>query len=96
VLVACTIGPPKDEDFRNLLTTAEILDREVFAEASVRILPLMCTCAPGQEATVNGIPVLDADRLAQALRLVKAGREKDVLSFVENPDFHDLNDPEML
>jgi hypothetical protein len=96
VLVACTIGPPKDEDFRNLLTTAEILDREVFAEASVRILPLMCTCAPGQEATVNGIPVLDADRLAQALRLVKAGREKDVLSFVENPGFHDLNDPEML
>jgi hypothetical protein len=96
LLVACTIGPPKDEDFRNLLTTAEILDREVFAEASLRILPLMCTCAPGQEATVNGVPVLDADRLALALRLVKAGREKDVLSFVENPGFHDLRDPDVL
>ncbi len=96
VLVACTIGPPKDEDFRNLLAAAEILDREVFAEASVRILPLMCTCAPGQEGVVNGIPVLDAGRLALALRLVKAGLERDVLSFVENPGFHNLEDPEML
>jgi len=93
VLVACTIGPPKDEDFRNLLTTAEILDREVFADANVRILPLMCTCAPGQEENVNGIPVLDADRLSLALRLVKAGRESDVLSFVQTPTFHELRDP---
>jgi len=96
VLVACTIGPPKDEDFKNLLATAEILDREVFADADVRILPLMCTCAPGgQGENVNGMPVLDADRLALALRLVKVGRERDVLSFIQNPRFHELRDPEL-
>ena len=47
VLVACTIGTPKEEDFTNLLTTAEILAREVYADTNVRILPLFCTAAPG-------------------------------------------------
>jgi hypothetical protein len=94
VLVACTIGPPKDEDFANLQTTAEILDRELFSEASVRIVPLVCTCAPGYPVeSAGGVPVLDADRLDLALRLVKAGREHDVLSFMENPTFYELRDP---
>jgi hypothetical protein len=94
VLVACTIGPPKDEDFTNLHTTAEILEREVFGEASVRIVLLVCTCAPGYPVqSVDGTPVLDADRLALALQLVKAGREQDVLSFIQNPSFYELRDP---
>ena len=94
VLVACTIGAPKDEDFTNLQTTAEILDREVFGEASLRIVPLLCTCAPGFPAqSVSGVPVLDADRLELALRLVNAGREQEVLSFLENTEFHEMRDP---
>jgi hypothetical protein len=94
ILVACTIGPPKDEDFGNIVTSAQILDREVFADATVRILPLVCTCAPGYQAeSANGVPVLDADRLSLALRLVKAGSERDVLSFMENPSFNELKDP---
>jgi hypothetical protein len=95
VLVACTIGPPKDEDFTNIVTMAEILDREVFSDASVHIVPLVCTCAPGYPSqNVNGVPVLDADGLDLALRLVKSGRERDVLSFVENPAFNELRDPD--
>ena len=94
VLVACTIGPPKDEDFRNLNTTAEILEREVFNDTSVRIISLVCTCAPGYPVTSeSGVPVLDADRLDMALRLVKAGHEHEVLSFIENPTFNELKDP---
>jgi hypothetical protein len=95
VLVACTIGSPKDEDFTNIVTMAEILDREVFTDASVHIVPLVCTCAPGYPSrNVNGVPVLDADGLDLALRLVKSGRERDVLSFVENPAFNELRDPD--
>ena len=39
-----------------------------------------------------GFPVLDADRLAVALRLLSLGREQDVLSFVESSGFHQLRD----
>jgi hypothetical protein len=94
VVVACRIGPPEDEDFTNLQTTAEILGREVFLEASVSIVPLVCSCAPGSpQQSANGVAVLDADRLELALSLVSAGREREALSFVENPSFNDLVDP---
>ena len=89
-LMTCMITTPKDQDFRNLLASVQILSREVFRDASVRILPLMCTCAPGQVESVDGVPVLDADRLAVALRLLSLGREQDVLSFVESSGFHQL------
>lgn len=94
VPVACTTGPPKDEDFRILVASAEILHREVFTDANVRIVPLLCTCAPGQEAYVNGVGVLDADRLALTLRLVNLGRENDVLDFILNPSFQQLREPD--
>jgi len=94
VLAACTIAAPKDEDFNNLRTSAEILDREVFTDASVRIIPLVCTCAPGVPVEGgSGIPVLDADRLDLALQLVKAGHESDVLSFIGNPSHYELRHP---
>ena len=95
IIVACTIGPPKDEDFTRLRTTAEILGREVFSETSVRIHGLICTAAPGYAAPADaGIAVLDADRLSLALRLIEKGRERNVLAFIESPMFQELRDPE--
>ena len=94
IIVACTIGAPKDEDFTRLRTTAEILGREVFSQTTVRIHGLICTAAPGYVPPNDlGIAVLDADRLSLALRLIDNGRERDVLAFIESPSFYDLRDP---
>ena len=99
VIAACTMAAPEDKDFRKLITSGEILAREVFSDTNVRILPLVCTSAPGQPLCWDtgdgfcGVPILDADRLALALRLVKAGREDDVLSFIDNPMFSQLREP---
>jgi hypothetical protein len=51
--------------------------------------------APGQKESVGGIPVLDAVRLALVLRLMNLGRVRDVLSFIENPDFHPLQNSDL-
>lgn len=91
VLVACTIGVPKEDDFSNLLNTARIIADEVFAGTSVRVLPVVCTGVRGQGTYrediegLSGLPILDADLLEVALELVKAGRERDFLAFLENP-----------
>lgn len=100
IVVACTVAAPEDKDFTNLLASGAILAREVFSDTDVRILPLVCSAAPGQPLCrdngdgFTGVPILDADRLGLALRLVKAGREDDVLSFIENPMFSQLREPE--
>jgi hypothetical protein len=100
VLVACTLGPPTEEDFANLLTSAQILAREVYADTNVRILPLVCTGAPSYPQYrdsgdgLTGVPVLDADRLALVLKLVKMGRERDFISFLHDPTYSELRDPE--
>jgi len=47
-LVACTLAPPKEEDFGNLLNAQGILEREVFDGTSVRVVPVLFTGARGQ------------------------------------------------
>ena len=100
VLVACTINAPIEDDFTKLLETAEILSRELYADTNVRIFPLVCTAtvayAPYRDSGdgVTGVPVLDADRLKLVLKLIGFGREPDVLSFICNPKFSPLRDPD--
>lgn len=100
VLVACTIGPPKEDDFTNLLNTAEIVGREVFANTDVRVQALVCTSVRGLRASkdivdgVVGLPIVDGDRLELLLKLIQAGRERDFLSFLDNPVFSKLREPE--
>ena len=99
VLVACTMTMPKEDDFTNLLTTATIIAREAFADTNVRIMPLVCTSAPGCPQFwetgdgLTSIPILDADRLGLLLRLLKEGREREVFSFLDNPMHSNLNGP---
>lgn len=99
VLVACTIGPPKEDDFTNLLNTAEIVSREVFVGTAVRVQALICTSVRGfpsskeVDGSLIGLPILDGEHLELLLRLVKVGRERDFLSFLDNPDYSQLREP---
>ena len=96
VLVACTIGAPKEDDFTNLLNTAEIIAREVFAGTAVSVYGLVCAgvrgLAPYKDIVegLSGLPILDADRLELSLKLLMAGRERDFFSFLWNPVHSEL------
>jgi hypothetical protein len=96
VLVACTIGPPKEDDFTNLLNTAEIVAREVFTGTAVSVYGLVCAgvrgLAPYKEIVegLSGVAILDADRLELSLKLLMAGRERDFFSFLWNPVHSEL------
>ena len=100
VLVACTIGPPKEDDFTNLLNTAEIISREVFSGTAVRVQPLVCTSVRGFSGSKDileglaALPIIDGDRLELLLRLVTAARERDFFSFLDNPIYSPLREPE--
>ncbi len=99
VLVACTIGPPKEDDFTNLLNTTEIISREIFSGTAVRVQPLVCTSVRGFPASKDiveglvGLPIIDGDRLELLLRLIGAGRERDFFSFLDRPSY-ELREPE--
>jgi len=100
VLVACTIGAPKEDDFTNLLNTAEIVAREVFANTGIRVQPLVCTSVRGLPMSkdllegLTGLPILDGDRLELLLKLITAARERDFFSFLDSPSYSPLRDPE--
>lgn len=100
VLVACTIGAPKEDDFTNVLNMAEIISREVFDGTGVRVQPLVCTSVrrfPASKDIVEGLvglPILDGDRLELLLRLISAARERDFFSFLDNPIHSPLREPE--
>ena len=92
LLVACTMGPPKDDDFSNLLNVRGILQREVFDKASIRILPVIFTGAHSQpphraiENQLGGIPIVDAERIEILLSLIRDGLEKRFFEFLGNPN----------
>lgn len=99
LLVACTMGPPKDEDFANLLNMRGILEREVFAEAEVRIVPVVFTAAtesPTYREVNNGfgfIPIVNADGIDTLLALLKVGQEVQFFEFLNNPKLSQLRKP---
>jgi len=100
VLVACTIGAPKEDDFTNVLNTAEIISREVFTGTGVRVQPLVCTSVRGFPASKDiveglvGLPIIDGDRLELLLRLIGAARERDFFSFLDSPTYSPLREAE--
>ncbi|MGB6876713.1 MAG: hypothetical protein WBD87_11855 [Candidatus Acidiferrales bacterium] len=78
LIVACTLGTPKQEDFDNLRHAREILLREAFGETFAQVVPIVFTTIMGGarcdylEDRVS-IPIVDADRLTELLTLVKNG-----------------------
>jgi hypothetical protein len=96
ILVACTLGPLKEEDFGNVLNVRGILKREVFDETSINVLPVIFTGAHGQppfranENELIGIPVMDAERIENLLSLIRDGMEKKFFEFLGNPGLSTL------
>jgi len=80
----------------------------VFADTTVRVLPVLFTgaggCAayrPSEEAlgvipvALGAIPVVDADRLAILLDLLESGHEERLLGFLENALLNELARPSL-
>lgn len=89
--VACTLNAPKAEDFSTLRYARDILEREVFAETGVRVVPVLFTSATGcplydrPEGTLDAVAIMDADGVRKALNLLRTGQEQDFLNFLVNP-----------
>jgi hypothetical protein len=98
-LVACTLGPPKEDDFGNLLNVRGILEKEVFDQVSVSILPLVFTGARDQpefrtmQNELVGIPIMDAGRIEILLSLIREGSEKEFFEFLRTPNIFKLRKP---
>lgn len=92
LLVACTLNPPKAEDFGNLRYAREILAREVFGETVVRIVPVLFTAAtgcPSFDSTGDGfdvVPIVDGDKMETFLDLLRGGQERGFFEFLARPD----------
>lgn len=90
LLVACTLNPPKPEDFSNLRHTREIFRREVFGGKSVEVIPVLFTaalgCAPCETitGTFDTVPIVDGDALRELLQLLRNQKQAEFLSFLSN------------
>lgn len=99
-LVACTLGPPKEEDFSNLLNVRGILQREVFVESDIRILPVLFTATTGGpsykevEKGYECIPIIDTDGLDTLLALLEVGEELRFFEFLGDPKLCALRKPQ--
>jgi len=80
----------------------------VFADTTVRVLPVLFTGAAGcaayrasEEAlgvspvALGAIPVVDADQLAILLDLLESGHEERLLGFLENALLNELARPSL-
>ncbi len=99
LLVSCTLGPPNEQDFGNLLNMKGILERFAFEGTSVHVLPVLFTGAHGQppwRSFDNGlwaIPIMDADRIEILLNGIAKGAGKQFFEFLQNPRAFDSQDP---
>jgi hypothetical protein len=99
LLVSCTLGPPNEQDFGNLLNMKGILERAAFEGTSVGVLPVLFTGAHGQppwrsfDGGLWGIPIMDADRIEILLKGIAKGAEKQFFEFLQNPNAFDLQEP---
>lgn len=89
LLGACTLNVPKNEDYDNLLHTAEIL-RRLFSEGSpVRLVPVLFS---GQEnvsvfrgeAAGHGLKTLNTHQLVILRTLIEKGEEERFLQFLDS------------
>jgi hypothetical protein len=91
LIAACTISTPKEEDFMNLVHAAEILRREVFADTSITVYPVLFTGALGMDSRKENadgyscVPIIDADAMSILMQHLKAGAEQLFLQFLGNP-----------
>lgn len=91
LVVACTLNPPKAEDFGNLRNAREIVLREAFAGSDVCVIPVLFTAAMGcpscnQENGGVCIPIVDADKMKELLGFLREGQEAQFFAFLVNPD----------
>lgn len=91
LVVACTLNPPKTEDFGNLRNAREIVLREAFAGINVCVTPVLFTAAMGCPSCnrENGgicIPIVDADKMKELLGFLREGQEAQFFDFLTNPD----------
>jgi hypothetical protein len=98
LLVACTIGPPKEQDFTNLLNILGILQRRVLNRSSARILPVIFAAAdhlkPYEERQgVMAVPLVGRKGTQDLLELLKLRREEIFFRYLCNPLFNELRVP---
>ena len=94
LLAACTLNPPKQEDFTTLFNVRRILQEEVLAGTSAGIKLVIFTGAKDQPrfsapGDIEAVPVVDSDLLAQTVKKLTAGetvRLSDLLpdSFIDD------------
>jgi hypothetical protein len=98
LVVGCTLGPPKAEDFSNLRNARNILAREVFGETGVNVIPVLFTSATGcapydlNEDTLDFVPIVDADQMQNLLRVLRDGEENRFIEFLTHPNLNRLGD----
>jgi hypothetical protein len=91
LLVACTIAPPKHEDFARLWHFTTLLDQALSAEASVTIMPVLVTGTTATETSkpindgANVIPILDINRMRALVNLLPTGNAEHLFEFLANP-----------
>jgi hypothetical protein len=96
LLVACTLNPPKPEDFGNLRYAREILARETFAGTAVNIVPVLFTAATGGASVdttddlLDPVRTVDGDDTLRLLELLGEGQEVRFLQFLGNPALSSL------
>lgn len=97
VLGACTISPPKAEDFDKLLHVQAILARLFSQDSPLRLIPVLCS---GQEnsspfkgdAASQGLRMLNAGELAILGKLIESGNEDRFYQFLESPTEAELTE----
>jgi hypothetical protein len=98
LVVACTLGPPKAEDFSNLRNARNILAREVFGGTGVSVIPVLFTSATGCPAydlnvdSFDFVPIVDADQMQNLLRILRDGQESRFIEFLTQPNLNRLGE----
>ncbi len=96
LLVACTLNPPKPEDFGNLRYAREIMVREIFPDGNIRVIPVLFTAAVGCDSydgeVFDFVPIVDADNIANLLRFLRMGQERRFFEFLANPNYSHLSE----
>jgi hypothetical protein len=92
LLVACTIGAPKSEDFVRLWHLRTVLGQELSKTEGVTICPILVTGITNTEAywpvegDAGAIPIIDVHRLRAFVRALPDGTPDRFLQFLDGPE----------
>lgn len=90
LLVACTLKPPKQEDFSNLRHARGIFNRDVFAKKVVKVIPVVVTAALDcplyheNEGTDDRVPIVDGHGLGELLEVLRDAKKAGIFDFLSN------------